>query len=211
MAMAAQSAGFREVIHLDVEKLIAAAKSGDRAAREQLFERVRNYIGILARTKVEGWMRSKFDGSDLVQQTLLEAYTAFEQFEGATEAEWLAWLRQILSHNTRDVIRHYRTGKRAADQEHSPVVNGDASRVFEPTADLPSPSRLLMRREEDLVLSDAISQLPPDYQEVIQLRSLQRLSFEEVAERMERSRPATQMLWTRAIKQLERLLTDAAE
>ena len=35
------------------------------------------------------------------------------------------------------------------------------------------------------------------------LRNLQRLSFNEVAERMERSRPAVQMLWMRAIKKLQ--------
>jgi RNA polymerase sigma-70 factor, ECF subfamily len=38
---------------------------------------------------------------------------------------------------------------------------------------------------------------------VIVLRNLERLPFNEVAERMERSRPAVQMLWMRAIKKLQ--------
>ena len=45
--------------------------------------------------------------------------------------------------------------------------------------------------------------MPPDYQEVIVLRNLERLPFNEVAERMERSRPAVQMLWMRAVRKLQ--------
>ena len=53
-----------------------------------------------------------------------------------------------------------------------------------------------------------MAQLPADYQEVIVLRNLQRLPFNEVAERMERSRPAVQMLWMRAIKKLQEAMGD---
>ncbi len=51
-----------------------------------------------------------------------------------------------------------------------------------------------------------MAELPEDYQEVIVLRNLQRLPFNEVAERMNRSRPAVQMLWMRAIKKLQEVL-----
>jgi DNA-directed RNA polymerase specialized sigma24 family protein len=37
---------------------------------------------------------------------------------------------------------------------------------------------------------------------------VQRLSFNEVAERMDRSRPAAQMLWLRALKKLKEHLQD---
>jgi RNA polymerase sigma-70 factor (ECF subfamily) len=47
-----------------------------------------------------------------------------------------------------------------------------------------------------------VAQLPPDYQEVIVLRNLERLPFDEIAERLGRSRPAVQMLWMRALKKL---------
>ena len=52
-------------------------------------------------------------------------------------------------------------------------------------------------------LTAAMAELSADYQEVVVLRNLERLSFHEVAERMGRSRPATQMLWMRAIKKLQ--------
>src|SRR5690606_24943086 len=77
---------------------------------------------------------------------------------------------------------------------------------LEPCGDEPTPSAVLAGLEEQLELAEAIEQLPEDYQEVILLRNLQRLPFDEVAHRMNRSRPAAQMLWTRAIKKLEEVL-----
>ena len=60
-----------------------------------------------------------------------------------------------------------------------------------------------MQLDTELRVTAALSELPSDYQDVIVLRNLQRLSFNEVAQRMERSRPAVQMLWMRAIKKLQ--------
>ena len=61
----------------------------------------------------------------------------------------------------------------------------------------------MVRREQEIEVSEALATLPEAYQEVIVLRNLQRLPFDEVAERMGRSRPATQMLWMRALKKLQ--------
>src|SRR4051794_5914964 len=87
--------------------LLNRARSGDDAAREQLFARCRSYVTLVARAQVESWMQAKIDPSDLVQQTLLDAHRGFADFRGQTEAEWCAWLRRILSHNTGDFIRRH--------------------------------------------------------------------------------------------------------
>src|SRR5204863_8417874 len=102
----------------DVHALLARARAGDAAARDRLFAHCRDYLGLAARARVETWLRAKVDASDLVQQTLLEAHRGFGHFHGATEAEWLAWLRRILEHNAADFVRRYRgTGKRQVRRE----------------------------------------------------------------------------------------------
>lgn len=198
-----------------VADLLAKTRRGDAPSREQLFELCREYVALLARTRVESWMRRKVDASDLVQQTMLDAMQGLDRFEGTTEAEWLAWLRQVLTHNLHDFIRRYRTAKRAVGKEQQFAGALDDSQAPTPEnllADsLATPSQVLMQHEHELALAAAIARLAPDHREVIELRNLQRLPFDEVAERMGRSRPAVQMLWTRAIKKLEELLRPESE
>ena len=189
-----------------LSQLLTQARAGDAAARDRLFAACRNYLAVVARAEVGSWLQAKVDASDLVQQTLLDAHRGLANFRGQSEAEWLGWLRQILSHNAADFVRHYgEAAKRKAARE-VPLAPADSQQAnpvrFEPAAAIETPSEMLMRREAELQLADAIAALPDDYQEVIVLRNLQRLPFDEVARRMSRSRPAAQMLWMRAIRSL---------
>jgi RNA polymerase sigma-70 factor (ECF subfamily) len=68
----------------EVADLLTRARNGDSAALDRLFEMCRNYVGLVARAHVESRLQAKVDASDLVQQTLLEAYRDFGRFHGAT-------------------------------------------------------------------------------------------------------------------------------
>lgn len=198
-----------------IEELIHRARSGDRTAENELMQKCRAYVSLIARAQIEGWMRTKFDASDLVQQTLLEAHQGLEHFKGQTEAEWLGWLRGILNHNTLDFARKYQgAAKRNVNREFSIDQAGGNSdnsgqQGWELKDEAETPSRILLNREQELLMADAVSQLSADYQEVIMLRNLQRLSFKQVAERMNRSPGAVQMLWLRALNQLQEHLESA--
>jgi len=197
----------------DISGLLRRAREGDAASREALFGLCRNYLGFVARAQVETWMRRKVDASDLVQQALLEAHRGFEQFEGRTEKEWLAWLRTIVRHNAADFVRRYRGTLKRQAQREVPLRDPADTRPFgaaEPAGREPTPSQELTRLEDELRVSLALAQLAPDHQEVIVLRNLERLPFAEVAERMGRSRPAVQMLWMRAVKKLQEALGEEA-
>jgi len=191
--------------------LLDRARDGDSAARDELFERCRNYVSLLARVHIESWLQAKVDPSDLVQQTLLEAYRGLDGFQGQTQGEWLAWLKQILKHNATDYIRRYKgTAKRRIQREVPMEVPRHGSSLFriDPLDPGDTPSQLVMQHENEIQLAEAVSRLAEDHQQVILLRNVQRMSFNEVAERMERSRPAVQMLWLRALKNLKDLLED---
>lgn len=195
-----------------IEELIHRARAGDQTAENELLQKCRTYVSVIARSQIEGWMRTKFDASDLVQQTLLEAHQGINNFKGETEAEWLGWLRGILNHNTLDFARKYQgTAKRNVSKEYSiDQPGGNSSQpgwVLEDQVE--TPSRILLNREQEILMANAVAQLPDDYQEVIMLRNLQRLSFKEVAQRMNRTSGAVQMLWLRALNRLQDLLETA--
>jgi RNA polymerase sigma-70 factor, ECF subfamily len=186
--------------------LLERARQGDREARNELFEHCRAYVSLIARAQVGSWLQAKVDHSDLVQQSLLEAHRALDQFRGTTDGEWLAWLKQIVHHNAADFVRRYGMAqRRKAGREVSldaPRNNDSSGPTRDPSDPGQSPSQIVLRSEEQMEISRAVAQLPPDYQEVIILRNLERLPFDEIAERMGRSRPAVQMLWMRALKKL---------
>lgn len=192
---------------------LTKARAGDPDARDRLFAACRSYLGLLARGNVDPWMRAKVDASDLVQQTLLDAHRDFDRFQGQTDQEWLAWLRQILNHNACDAVRHYgAAGKRAARREvrFQDHAHPDSMRPeFDPPATGDSPSQMAIHTESELLLAEAMDKLSADHREVIILRNIQRLPFEAVAEQLGRSRPATQMLWMRAIEKLKLLLVSS--
>lgn len=193
-----------------ISDLLAHSRGHVPGAQDRLFAACRSYLHLLARARVESWLHAKVDASDLVQQTLLEAYRDFDQFAGNSEAEWLAWLRRILARNAAEFVRHYRGTQKRQTQREIPLQAGfDSGRDrpgFEPIAPGESPSQELLRRERELLLAEALMHLAEDHREVLCLRNLQRLPFDEVAQRMGRSRPAVQMLWMRALHKLQELL-----
>ena len=72
-----------------------------------------------------------------------------------------------------------------------------------------TPSRRAARREQAVLLADALNQLPPDYREVLVLRHLEGLTFPEVAARMGRTVDSVEKLWVRALPRLRRVLGGA--
>jgi RNA polymerase sigma-70 factor (ECF subfamily) len=195
--------------------LLRHAQAGDTAELDRLFAACRNYLCLVAQSHVEGRLKAKADASDLVQQTLLEAYRDFAHFRGGTANEWLAWLRRILANNAAQFVRHYcGTDKRQLHREVALTAgssDGGTVAGIQPADPGESPSAQLLRKERELLIADALVQLAPDYREVICLRNLQRLPFEQVAERMGRSRPAVQMLWMRAVQKLQEILAALAD
>jgi RNA polymerase sigma-70 factor, ECF subfamily len=192
---------------LDIEALLALAKGGDGASVGQLLQQYRNYLMLLATTQVERRLQRRFSPSDVVQETMLKAHRHFAQFQGQSERELLAWLRQILLNNLAHFVEQYvLAAKRDVRREVSlerlgPLGEERAPRPRRSLAGK-TPSAIAQRREEAVVLAERLAQLPPDYREILTLRNIEGLPFEEAAARMKRPIGATRMLWLRAIKKL---------
>ena len=68
-------------------------------------ERLRDYLRLLARIQLGARPTTRIDPSDIVQQTLMEAFEKRDQFRGTTSEEHAAWLRKILARNVADALR----------------------------------------------------------------------------------------------------------
>jgi RNA polymerase sigma-70 factor (ECF subfamily) len=194
----------------DPEQLLHQARGSDSAALGQLLERYRNYLELLARLQIGRRLQGKVDAADLVQETFLKAHRDFAHFRGNSEAEWVSWLRQILAGNLAHLVRHYwGTQRRDVRLERELAHELDhSSRILDRGLVAPqsSPSQQAARREQAVLLADALRRLPEDYREVIILSHLEGLSFPEVARRMGRSLDSVKNLWARALARLRRTL-----
>ena len=200
----------------DVERLLASAKSGRAESLNELLQLYGNYLRVVASVRLDDRLRSRCSPSDVVQDTLLDAYQDFPRFRGRTKAEFLGWLRQILANNIlRLTERHVDAAKRAVRREVSldavQAVSRSTSRSSTTLAGMladraASPSSIVGGREVANILVDQLAQIPPDYREVLYLRHFQGLSFAEVGEKMRRSPGAVRILWVRASGHMQRIL-----
>ena len=193
------------------ELLLVQARAGDAQALGQLLELYRNYLRVVARAMIGQALRVRLDASDLVQETFLKAHREFRQFLGSSEPELTAWLRQILVRTLANQARHHRREGRnyQRDEPLEVLLERSSSGVQRAlAAPLSSPSSVIRRREQAVLLADALEKLPPDYREVFLMRNLEHIPFEEIAVRMGRSAGAARMLWTRTIKKLSQLLEE---
>jgi RNA polymerase sigma-70 factor (ECF subfamily) len=122
----------------------------------------------------------------------------------------IGWLRQILAHSLAMCVRrYYGTRRRDVRLERELAVELDqSSRVLDQglLAKSSSPSSQATRREQVVLLADALGELTADYREVIILRHMEGLTFAEVARRMGRTVDSVKKLWPRAMVQLRRAL-----
>ena len=179
------------------------------ADQESSFERHRSYLILLVRAYLNPRNSSKLDSSDIVQQTLLDAFAKRDQFRGSTEAEQVAWLRQILKHNLADALRNQRRDKRDVRREQS--LDAAIDQSFSHTqiwlaAVQSSPSQRVVKQEDLFRLSKAMTELPDAQREVIVLHHLQGLKLAEVAAEIGRSEAAVSGLLFRGLRTLYTLL-----
>jgi RNA polymerase sigma-70 factor (ECF subfamily) len=171
------------------EAALDRARRGDAQALGELLESYRPYVRVLIRAFRDERLQARLDGSDLIQDALLEAHRCFAQFRGAAVAELTAWLRQIVLRTAGRTLRgHLGTEKRDASREQSAGAADFA------VADGGTPSDQAIRHEQAARMAEALARLPDDMQQVLLGRHTDDLSYTVLAERLGRSEAAVRVL-----------------
>lgn len=115
------------------------------------------------------WLsRSEADADDIVQDAMLRAYRAFDNFRGEAAKPWLlAILRNCWRDRLQDTSR-----RRAVSLEEA----------FELASDAPDPESLAAQASERRRLDAAIAQLPEEFREVLILREMEEMAYREIAD-----------------------------
>ena len=162
----------------------------------------------LAETMISPALRGNLEASDLVQLTLLEAHRHADQLAAAGERPLLAWLHKALEHNFLDAVKHLKAQKNDIRRTLRCSEIGESYHVIEQlfAADDTSPSQFAQRKEQVVLMLAAIQELPPNSRTAIIMKHLRGHSLKEVADAMELTESATDLLLRSGRKQLVKLL-----
>jgi RNA polymerase sigma-70 factor (ECF subfamily) len=171
----------------------------------------RDYLRLLSRVGLDGRLRTLADSSDVVQQTLLKAHERIGQFRGTCESELLAWLRAILANHLADLSRRAGQPHWRARQSLEAALEDSSARLESWLADEhPTPGEQVQRREQLVLLAEALGRMPADQRTAIELHHLEGCSVVEVGRRMGRSAGSVAGLLHRGLKALRAQMDESS-
>ena len=164
----------QECLTLD-EELVRRVQRGDVAAFDLLVRKYQHRIAALIGRYVADWSEVQ----DVAQETCIRAYRAIGNFRG--DAQFYTWLHRIAVNTAKNhLVAHNR-------RPPTDDIDIDDAEQFDSgirLRDSDTPERELMRQQLEQTVVRAVEALPEELRVAINLREVDGLSYEEIAERM---------------------------
>ena len=188
------------------QHLVALAKEGDQTALNQLCSVYSERVRRIIRFRLDQKLRSKLDSVDVVQDVLLLAMGGLKDFTYRSEGDFLRWLSRIAENKIRDIFDEFHAEKRDIRKEipfkeQRRSSGGTMGAVLGPMR-VPTPSVIMCKKESLDRLEKALDELKPEYREVVVLKRIEGLSYDEIGERLGKTAKAVSMLMYRAMTAL---------
>lgn len=179
---------------MDDTELVRRARAGDADAFGQLVARYESRILRLVRGMVP-----EHDAEDVAQDAFLKAYRKLPEFD--ERSRFYTWVYRIASNTALD------WRKRERYRRHGDLPETQAGEDALPSDD-PGPRTAAHRHELRSAIDTAIAGLPPNYHEIVVLREVQGLSYEEIAATLEISKGTVESRLFRARERLRAALKE---
>jgi len=175
----------------ELERLVAAAREGDRGAFDELVRRT--YVD--AYTLAVRLTANEEDARDVVQEAYLRAWKGIGNFRG--DAQFSTWMYRITANAAYTLVQK----RRRRRVEPLETADEPAELRIEALPEAAAESALLLGQ-----LSDAIAQLPPKVRSVVVLKDVYGLSHEAIAEELGISVAAAKVRLHRGRRKLRDIL-----
>jgi len=158
--------------------LVDRFKQGDQSAFEQMVSRYWGRIYAM----VHQLLRNPEDAEEVTQDTFIRAHRGLVNFRG--ESAFSTWLYQIATNLARN--RYWYWWRRRRDQSISidQPVGGDNDTTLADIipADLETPEDATVTQEFVNRIAECMGKLSPKHREILVLRNVKNLSYEEIGE-----------------------------
>ena len=185
------------------EDLMGSVRLGNRHAFEVLINRhQRSVLNFIFR-----FLGNRADAEDLTQEVFLRVWKAAGTYK--PDAKFTTWLYRIATNlciNRQHAIRIRKLFVQSHVQEQ--IQNSKDSSIIGESAGILSPEERLIDSEQSVRLLNALNELPTSQRVAIVLRIYDEMSYQEIAQIMDRSVSSVDSLLIRAKKNLHRKLVE---
>jgi RNA polymerase sigma factor (sigma-70 family) len=177
--------------------LVAAAKSGDSMAFQELSKRHTYRLTLRINRVTRNWE----DAEDVVQEATLRAFVHLNRFEG--RSTFSTWLTRIAINSALMSLRRKRRMEQPIERNAPEKVTPG---TWEPIEMRATPEQDLMKREREQLLSESILRLRAPLRRVMLLQQTRDCSTRDIATIMGISVPAVKSRIARAKAELRKTM-----
>ncbi|MCX7736049.1 MAG: sigma-70 family RNA polymerase sigma factor [Candidatus Kapabacteria bacterium] len=159
----------------DDKKIIKIILDGNKSAFSLLQKKYKPLITSLIRKMI----KNEDDVQDLVQETFIKTYNSLDKYQETYP--FSSWLFKLASNHCIDFLRKKRLTTISLQFQNS---ESDEEQEYEIVDNSNMPDSEILSNERTIIIKEAISQLPDNYQLIIHLRHEEELDYQEISERM---------------------------
>ncbi len=155
------------------QQLVERAQRGDKHAFDLLVTKYQRKLGRL----LSRFIRDAAEVEDVTQEAFVKAYRALPSFRG--ESAFYTWLYRIGINTAKNYL--VAQGRRVPTTTEFDADEAEGFEDGDQLRDINTPESMLMSQEIATTVQMAMNELPEDLRTAIELREIEGLSYEEIA------------------------------
>jgi len=157
-------------------QLVARAQRGDKQAFELLVEKYQRKLARL----LSRFIRDPAEVEDVTQEAFIKAYRALPAFRG--DSAFYTWLYRIGINTAKNYLMAM--GRRAPTSTEIEADEAEGFEEGEQLRDINTPESVLLSNEIAETVNATIEGLPEELRRAIQMREIEGMSYEDIAQAM---------------------------
>jgi RNA polymerase sigma-70 factor (ECF subfamily) len=160
------------------EELVERLKRRDEAAFNEL---IRLYQARIFRL-VFRMLGDRSEAEDLAQEVFITVFKSIDGFRG--DSKLSTWLYRVATNHCKNRIKYLDRRARGKKKEFDEIAEHNAleSATMNPSAHIARPDQMLEAMQKEKILQDAIGSLEDEHRELIVLRDIEHMTYEQIQE-----------------------------
>lgn len=161
---------------LEDDKLVKQAMKGSNDACSKLVSKYREQLHF----HIGKMIRDREQVEDLVQEVFMKAFDNLASYN--TQYAFSTWIYRIATNHTIDYLRKKKLKTLSIND---PVTTKDGEMNVQLPDENFETDRAIIRKQRKAMIESAISNLPEKYRDVIEMRHMEEMSYQEISEELD--------------------------